>query len=235
MASGAVRAPSPSLVIAAGAAWPPICAAAVILRFYTRRTFKMKLLLDDWLTIPALILTTGMGATLISGVALKALAYPTPAPANPAEALSHSSFQLQTTRQVLWALELLQIPALACVKLSFISFYRRIFCTGHGRIFNIATIVMNVTIIAWTLAFFFALLFACRLKFAAWWTSVEALSTECVNSLDLENAFAISDFIMDLFVYVLPIPVVRNRPLVLDYDLMNPPLPNHMYRSSDFG
>lgn len=53
--SDAVVAPSPSNVIAAGAVWPPLCAFIVALRFYTRRVQGARLLLDDWLTIPALV------------------------------------------------------------------------------------------------------------------------------------------------------------------------------------
>lgn len=51
----AVVAPSPGATIAAGAVWPPLCAAAVALRFYARRVQGERLLLDDWLTIPALV------------------------------------------------------------------------------------------------------------------------------------------------------------------------------------
>lgn len=53
--SAAVVAPSPSNVIAAGAVWMPLCAFIVALRFYTRRVQGARLLLDDWLTIPALV------------------------------------------------------------------------------------------------------------------------------------------------------------------------------------
>ena len=53
--SATVVAPSPSNVVAAGAAWPVLCAIVVLLRFYTRRIQHAKLLLDDWLTVPALV------------------------------------------------------------------------------------------------------------------------------------------------------------------------------------
>ena len=52
MASERLTAP---LLITAGAIWPPVCAAVVALRFYTRRAQNIRLGPDDWLTIPALV------------------------------------------------------------------------------------------------------------------------------------------------------------------------------------
>ena len=53
--SDSVHPPSPSNVMAAGIVWPPLCAVVVALRFYTRRVQGARILLDDWLTIPALV------------------------------------------------------------------------------------------------------------------------------------------------------------------------------------
>ena len=52
MASERLTAP---LVITAGAVWPPVCAAVVALRFYTRKAQTVQLGPDDWLTVPALV------------------------------------------------------------------------------------------------------------------------------------------------------------------------------------
>lgn len=102
----------------------------------------------------------------------------------------------------------MQIPALGAVKLSFIFFFRRIFVTGVGRVFRSVTTIIIVIITAWVVALFVALLVACRGDFAAWWVSVDDLNTKCIDTLELENAFAISDFILDLIVIILPIPQV---------------------------
>lgn len=53
--SNAVIPPTPANVIAVGAIWPPVCAIAVALRFYTRHLQEARLSLDDWLTVPALV------------------------------------------------------------------------------------------------------------------------------------------------------------------------------------
>ena len=104
----------------------------------------------------------------------------------------------------------MQVLALCCVKLSFIFFYRRIFCVG-GKLqpFNILTTVVNSIIVLWTIGFFVATLFACKGNFAAWWTSQATITSECVKTVKLEYAFAVSDFLIDVIVFSLPIPMVR--------------------------
>jgi len=103
-----------------------------------------------------------------------------------------------------------QIPALACVKLSFIYFYRRIFCTGINRTFRIITTATIVLIIAWAVTFEVAFLFICKGKFAAWWISIKTLETYCHPQLKLELGFAGTDFITDFIVLVLPLPLVSS-------------------------
>lgn len=103
----------------------------------------------------------------------------------------------------------MQICALACVKLSFIFFYRRIFCTGNGKVFSAITLAMIVTIIAWAVSFNVALLLICNGHFAAMWTSVKDLNTHCGTLLEWQLGYAISDFITDVMVLVLPMPCVR--------------------------
>ena len=51
----AIGVPSPLSVIAASAALPVICIVVVSLRLWTRHLLKTRLMLDDWLTLPALV------------------------------------------------------------------------------------------------------------------------------------------------------------------------------------
>ena len=104
----------------------------------------------------------------------------------------------------------MQVLALCCVKLSFIFFYRRIFCVGRKlQPFIILTIVVNSIIVVWTIGFFSATLLACKGNFAAWWTSQKTITSECVKTVKLEYALAVSDFLIDVIVFILPIPMVR--------------------------
>lgn len=109
-----------------------------------------------------------------------------------------------------WTILLVQTVALVCVKLSFLYFYRRIFSTGHTKIFN-AIITVNVILtLIWGISFFFAFLFVCHGHFSAWWKTIQTLNTHCKSGLDIELIWAISDFIMDMMIIFLPIPMVRS-------------------------
>jgi hypothetical protein len=50
-----IATPKPGNVIAASVVLSVLCTVSVTLRFYTRYVQKSKLLLDDWLTLPALV------------------------------------------------------------------------------------------------------------------------------------------------------------------------------------
>ncbi|KAI4121453.1 MAG: hypothetical protein LQ338_006351 [Usnochroma carphineum] len=202
---------SPSAVIAVGVVMPVLGIATVGLRFYTRQKMRNQILIDDWLLLPALLFTIGMGASLIAGVRLHALGYHTPITGNPDDplvTLTQTNSAITTTTQIEWAFQMIQILALGCVKLSFLFFYRRIFTTGISTWFNKATTGLIVIILVWTGAFFFALLFACKGTWSAWWGSVMDLSTKCVQTLKLELALVTSDFVTDVLVMVLPIPMI---------------------------
>ena len=105
----------------------------------------------------------------------------------------------------------MQVLELCFVKLSFVFFYRRIFYVGNKfQPFNVVTALVIMIIILWTFGFFFAVLFACKGNFAAWWTTEATIISACVKTVQLEYAFAVSDFVIDVIVLVLPIPMVRN-------------------------
>jgi hypothetical protein len=62
---------TPGQIIAAGAALPAVGILVVILRFYTRASKKVKMGIDDYLILPALLFVIGMGATIIAGRSLR--------------------------------------------------------------------------------------------------------------------------------------------------------------------
>lgn len=109
----------------------------------------------------------------------------------------------------------MQVLGLGLVKLSFVLFCQRIFSVG-GKLqpFNVVAICINTMTIVWTIGFFFAFLFICKGRFAALWTTEKSIKSECVKTVELNYAVSISDFLMDLIVISLPIPMVRtlNKP-----------------------
>lgn len=205
MASERLTAP---LVISAGAILPPVCAAVVALRFYTRKTQTATLGSDDWLTIPALILLIGMCAAALRGVALHSVGYPTPKPASPYDELHFASYQQQTTREVLWSIELMQIPCLGLIKLSFMLFFKRIFAKGKGKAFSGVIHGIVGLIVCWIIAFFFSYLFVCKTHPSYYWDSLFNEKEYCNNSTQLHLGYAISDFLFDVGILLFPMPLV---------------------------
>lgn len=51
---------------------------AVAARFYARRQRRQPLKIDDWLTLPALVLIIGLASTFFYGIGAKALGYAAP-------------------------------------------------------------------------------------------------------------------------------------------------------------
>ncbi len=64
--------------------------------------------------------------------------------------------------------------------------------------------------VLWTLAFFFAILFYCGTDIAAGWGTYEEFNAHCVNTIVLDEVYSIIDFILDLFVFIVPLPMVFN-------------------------
>ncbi|PQE29152.1 plasma membrane Pth11 protein [Rutstroemia sp. NJR-2017a BBW] len=90
----------PPLLYTAGIIWPPVCIAVVAARFATRNAQRVKLGLDDWLMVPALLLVLGMAATILAGTAQHALGHSTPKPI-PGTELTATSPQQTVTRKVI--------------------------------------------------------------------------------------------------------------------------------------
>lgn len=112
--------------------------------------------------------------------------------------------------QLEWAIITMQPTALGLTKLSFLYFYRRIFVTGVKKqdSFDILTYVAVIIVAAWTIAFLFANLFMCKGSWAALWTNLETLTTQCIKTPKMLLGLAVSDFLTDLMVILLPVPKV---------------------------
>lgn len=103
--------------------------------------------------------------------------------------------------------------SLGLIKTSVLLFYRRIFCNKSSvTAFNVITRVWIVVVVMWTIAFFFALIFPCDLRFYAMWSDGENLLTKCINTIKLEEGFVASDFITDIVTLAMPLPMVSTSP-----------------------
>lgn len=104
------------------------------------------------------------------------------------------------------------IPAYGLIKLSVIFFYRRLFVKGTNSRFDSITKASIVIVILWTIAFFFAHVFACGVYVSNTWGPLIDLK-HCANGDVIANGLFISDFLSDLLVLVLPMPIVSNGPV----------------------
>ena len=112
--------------------------------------------------------------------------------------------------QLEWAINTMQPTALGFTKLSFLYFYRRVFVTGakNRDSFDIITYVAIIIVAAWTISFLFANIFVCKGSWAALWTNLDTLTTQCIKTPKMLLSLAISDFLTDLMVLLLPVPKV---------------------------
>ncbi|KAI5863695.1 hypothetical protein GGS23DRAFT_510789 [Durotheca rogersii] len=173
---------------------------AVGLRFWARRRQKLRFLADDW--IAGLALLSYIGASICVFVMVHN------------EVLGYSSHDF-TSQQIAAmgrtdnvseiTLDVLTNNTLACVKLSALFFYRRIFCATEKRtIFGTATWVTIAIVILWLLFFQFLTGFQCGTHFSALWDG--SYLQYCTISFPFLYGLVISDFLLDVWILALPIP-----------------------------
>jgi hypothetical protein len=68
---------------------------------------------------------------------------------------------------------------------------------------------MMAVVFAWTVGFWFAQVFTCGTHFFAIWGSVQDLVQYCVKTLKKQYALAMSSFIIDAIILIIPLPLVR--------------------------
>lgn len=188
---------NPQFVLAAGAAFLAVDTVLVGLRFYTRSVQVSHVGPDDWFSLLSLLFLVGLSSCFIVGVGRQLLGYPT----TPAKYT-----QMQ---QLEFAFQSMQVLTVGFAKLSFIFFYRRIFVVKRNQgIFHWTTVAVATIVSMWMTATFLTYIFDCGSHFTYIWASKDLQETYCLKGLEDENAVAISDFLTDVIVFVLPIPMV---------------------------
>ncbi|KAI1408869.1 hypothetical protein F5Y13DRAFT_171472 [Hypoxylon sp. FL1857] len=201
---------TPGHVVAAGVVLSVVDIASVILRFYTRKRQQQPLKADDWLLVPASLLTTGIGICLVYGVSREALAYASKLdPDMVGNSLEITTDQLSTAFRIEFSVISMIPLALGCVKAAFLFFYRRIFSVNKRT--DIFLIGMIVLVALWTVGFFFTVVFECGTNFWAILSpqsTVKNLTTHCIKTMDLAFSFGISDFVTDVIIICIPVPLI---------------------------
>lgn len=113
---------------------------------------------------------------------------------------------LLTVSQMALAYDWLNMTTLACAKMSALFLYNRIFNVPKYSTFGIIVKVTVAIIIAWFIAFNALSLLQCHSHFSSYWDGT--FTEYCDLNLPWAQGLAISDFILDVWVLVLPIPLV---------------------------
>ncbi|CAD6442781.1 52bb9083-da87-4a05-81e2-c3b26ebec9d6 [Sclerotinia trifoliorum] len=152
----------------------------------------------------------GMGATLIEGVRKHAIGYRTPpsSATTPEEVLSEIDPKTSIVEQVEYAVTLLMILTYGFIKCSIVLFYRRVFVVDNGSAFSILVWISFGIVVAWTITFFLLFLFLCGTHFSAAWGSRAGLIRYCSNSLKKEEGLYISEFLINILLVVMPMPMI---------------------------
>lgn len=168
--------------------------------------------------------TRDTSAYVKSGLQKKVLGYPTPtdhkipvATAAMTSKVLHPQplmalYSYLIGAQLYMAFDWFSMATLGCIKLSALFFYHRIFCVGHSSrsVFRRLILVSVIVIVLWTCAFMILTGLQCGTHFSALWINAD-YKKYCHISYPYLLGFAISDFLLDLWIICLPIPQVRPR------------------------
>ncbi|KAI4862150.1 hypothetical protein F4820DRAFT_36600 [Hypoxylon rubiginosum] len=196
-------------VIAAAIALSILDIVAVALRFWTRKVQRNPPRADDWLMIPATLVTVGIGIDQLYGVSQRGLGYWTEIP--PGYTGSKSDLvtpQLIAKSQVEWAYTLMLPVALGCMKASFLFFYMRVFAIQKQSAIYKTLVGFITVVVLWAVTFVFATLFECGRDFRSIWGSQSEFQKQCTNTKNFVLILCITDFVSDILIIAIPVPLV---------------------------
>ncbi|KAI1360888.1 hypothetical protein F5Y08DRAFT_331240 [Xylaria arbuscula] len=179
--------------------------AAVTVRFYARLTTAARLGIDDWLVIPAVVLCVAIA--IVQLIAATAGGLGSHQQLDEQGLPGHTS-QLYIYEKTRYAYEVIGAAGLCFIKLSVLFFFRRIFRVRAFILIN--NVVIGLTA-AWGISYLFALAFQCPDP-SLLWNKLESeyALVGCVNVLPLYLSFAFSDLILDVIIFILPVPHLYN-------------------------
>ncbi|KAI9687075.1 MAG: hypothetical protein M1822_002485 [Bathelium mastoideum] len=186
--------PNPAANYVVAIMLPVIGTVLVGVRFALRLARKMSLKADDWFCLPALV---RYARPKLSGAF-------SPTAITPQNAIP-TILKIGISIEDAYIFLSLCYLALGCTKLSILFFYRRIF---RGRIFNIVTWIVIITVTLWMLIFSVTWLLSCGNHPRVLWTQFAEINSRCLNVFDQMIAGAVVDWILDIAVLVLPCAMV---------------------------
>jgi len=147
------------------------------------------------------------------GVAKKSIGYSTPGfKENGFVPLETANDRIKMSLKVQHILVTIVVATYGLIKLSIIQYYKRIFVVDKGNWRDKRNLLLNILfiiILLWAIAFCFTQFFSCRKNISNAWNTTKSLATKCINTRMQAFAFATSDFITDVIIICVPIPMVR--------------------------
>jgi hypothetical protein len=109
-----------------------------------------------------------------------------------------------------FAFNVFAVLSMGLNKISALFFFKRVFVTGHKiEVFNYIAITSIGVVILWTIAFLIMSFFECGTHISAEWTSDAKIAAKyCTHNYPVLEGLAISDFLLDFWILILPIPKV---------------------------
>jgi hypothetical protein len=112
---------------------------------------------------------------------------------------------LDTYAKSKYAYQILGTIGLALIKIAVLLYYRRIFSIKAFRIINDALIGLTL---AWGIAFTLVIIFQCNPISTLWEKFEFEFAPYCIDVLDFYMSVAVSDLILDVIIFILPIPQI---------------------------
>ncbi|KAI4142678.1 MAG: hypothetical protein LQ340_007262 [Diploschistes diacapsis] len=147
----------------------------------------------------------------VPGVAKQIFGYPTP---SPSRALSEQEMFLYIdpssalASQIQFAFQIFMMIAYGTIKMSIVAFYRRLFVVHKGSPFAVITMTIWVIILLWTIVFLFLVIFPCGEHVWATWSAPIYQIQFCDIAFASEYGLAMSDLILDIIVFLMPLPLI---------------------------
>ncbi|KAI0122730.1 hypothetical protein F4814DRAFT_458320 [Daldinia grandis] len=171
-------------------------------RFYARSVSLAKLGIDDWITIPSMVICIALSITQIIATTVGGLGTHQVLVNGQ---VAHTQ-QLYVYEKTKYIYQLLGTFGLWVIKLSVLLFYRRIFSIRAFRMVN--NIFIGLTV-AWGMAFTFAVAFQCTPVSTLWNRFELEYGAACIKVQPFYLSLAISDLILDVSIFVIPMPHVH--------------------------
>ncbi|KAF2750984.1 hypothetical protein M011DRAFT_455943 [Sporormia fimetaria CBS 119925] len=190
--------------LALGIVFPLLAIVAVAARFYARKHIKrMALKYDDWMLIPALILSIGNAISMFCAAYLGDMGVwkPTDAQGRPMLDNKFPAFY-----KCIFANKLLTTVAIAVTRYAILLFYNRIF---RGKFFNWSVWTLYIINGAWGIAYTVLFIFNCKPISDGWKSPAGSKGRRCLP-LTTAQSSAVSSVIIDFFMLVIPwVPIMR--------------------------